>query len=118
MIPELTDHSFDQIIENSPIPVLVEFWSPTCRNCTALLYELDRLSEERGDEIAVFKMDVTENYQIPAEYEISSLPTLALFSKGKFIQFIGGLGKKSAIESALQKSIDLRERSTPAPEIR
>lgn len=112
MIPEVTDRSFDPIIENSPMPVLVEFWSPTCRNCRALLYELDRLSEEREGEIAIYKMDVTENYQIPAEYEISSLPALALFSKGKFIQFIGGIGKKSAIESALQKALVLRERPT------
>lgn len=111
MIPEATDHSFDRIIENSPTPVLVEFWSPTCRNCRALLYELDRLSEERGDEIAIYKMDVTENYQIPSEYEISSLPALALFSKGKFVQFIGGIGKKSAIQSAVQKALTLRERS-------
>lgn len=112
MIPEVTDRFFDQIIENSPIPVLVEFWSPTCRNCRALLYELDRLAEERGDEIAIYKMDVTENYQIPAEYEVSSLPALALFSKGKFVQFIGGIGKKSAIESVLRKALVLRERST------
>lgn len=118
MIPEVTDRSFDRIIENSPTPLLVEFWSPTCRNCIALLYELEQLSAERGDEIAVYKMDVTENYQIPAEYEISSLPALALFSRGKFVQFIGGIGKKSAIESALQKALILRERFTPVQEIR
>ncbi len=105
MIPEVTDHSFDRIIENSPTPVLVEFWSPICRNCTALLYELDRLKEEKGEKISIYKMDVTENHQIPAEYEISSLPALALFSKGRFVRFIGGIGKKSAIESAVEKAL-------------
>ncbi|MBI3805560.1 MAG: thiol reductase thioredoxin [Nitrospirae bacterium] len=105
MIPEITDRSFDQMIETSSVPVLVAFWSPTCRNCKVLLYELDQLSEEQGEEIAIYKMDVTENYQIPAEYEISSLPTLAFFSKGKFVQFIGGLGKKSVIQSAIEKAL-------------
>jgi thioredoxin 1 len=102
MIPEITDHSFDKIVENTSIPLLVAFWSPTCRNCRALLYELERLSET-AEAIAIYKMDITENHQIPAEYEISSLPTLALFSEGRFIQFIGGIGKKDAIQSAVEK---------------
>ena len=105
MIAEITDHSFDKTIEHASTPILVEFWSPTCRNCRALLYELERLSESVGPEIAIYKMDVTENHQIPSEYEISSLPALALFSGGRFIQFIGGLGKKDAIRSALDKAL-------------
>lgn len=105
MIPEITDHSFDKIIEHAPTPVLVEFWSPNCRNCRALLYELERLSETAGQEVAIYKMDVTENNQIPAEYEISSLPALALFSEGRFIQFIGGIGKRDAIQSAIEKAL-------------
>ena len=105
MIAEITDHSFDKIIENASTPILVEFWSPTCRNCRVLLYELERLSETAKQEIAIYKMDITENYQIPAEYEISSLPALALFSGGKFIQFIGGVAKKDAIQSALDKAL-------------
>jgi thioredoxin 1 len=105
MIPEITDHSFDKIIENASTPLLVAFWSPTCRNCRALLYELERLSETAEGAITVYKMDITENHQIPAEYEISSLPTLAFFSEGRFIQFIGGLGKKDAIQSAVEKKM-------------
>lgn len=114
MIPEITDRSFDRILENTPSPVLVEFWSPTCRNCTALLYELERLSETIEREIAVYKMDVTENYQIPAEYGISSLPALALFSEGKFIQFIGGIGKKDALCAAVEKALGERSNRNPA----
>jgi thioredoxin 1 len=105
MIPKLTDHTFDQIIENASAPVLVEFWSPDCRNCRALLYELDRLSEGKGREIAIYKMDINENAQIPAEYRISDLPALALFSKGKFLRFIGGAGKKQEIRLAIEKAL-------------
>ncbi len=108
MIAAITDHSFDKIIENTPAPILVEFWSPSCRNCRALFYELERLSESIGKEIAIYKMDVTENYRIPAEYDISSLPALALFSGGKFIQFIGGIGKKDAIQVAMDKALGER----------
>lgn len=105
MIPEITDHSFDKIIEHSAGPTLVVFWSPTCRNCRGLLYELERLLEAMDGEIAIYKMDVTENYQIPAEYEISSLPMLALFLDGRFVRFIGGVGKKDAIQAAVEKAL-------------
>ena len=108
MIAAITDHSFDKIIENTSTPILVEFWSPSCRNCLALFYELERLSESLGKEIAIYKMDVTENYQIPAEYGISSLPALALFSGGRFIQFIGGIEKKDAIQFAMDKALGER----------
>ena len=110
MIPPLTDHSFDKVIESAPTPTLVGFWSPACRNCKSLLYELDRLLEEKNREIAVYKMNVAENHQIPAEYEISSLPALALFSNGRFVQFIGGIGKKEAIRAAVEKALGNRSR--------
>jgi thioredoxin-like negative regulator of GroEL len=42
-------------------------------------------------------MNVDENFQLPAELEVSSLPALALYNKSKFVKFIGGLGKKDEI---------------------
>ena len=46
-------------------------------------------------------MNVQENFQIPAELEISSLPALALYHKGIFQRFIGGIGKKDAVKAQL-----------------
>jgi thioredoxin-like negative regulator of GroEL len=47
-------------------------------------------------------MNVDENFQIPAELEVSSLPALALFRGGSFERFIGGVGKKEEILRQLQ----------------
>jgi len=47
-------------------------------------------------------MNVDENFQIPAELEVSSLPALALYRGGLFERFIGGLGKKEEILRQLQ----------------
>ena len=49
----------------------------------------------------IVKMNVQENFQIPAELEISSLPALALFERGAFARFIGGIGKKDEIRKQL-----------------
>ena len=105
MIQDIDDPTFDQIIENSPVPILVEFWQPSCAHCQALLTELAMVQEEVGDRLAIYKMNVQENFLIPGELEIHSLPTLALYVDGKFEGFIGGIGRKARLLSQLQQWI-------------
>ncbi len=97
MIAEVTDRDFDRVIVEARVPVLVEFWKPGCGSCLALLRQLEAVQTEAGEKLVVVKMNVEENYQIPAEHEIHSLPALALFRRGQFDRFIGGLGTKEEI---------------------
>jgi thioredoxin 1 len=97
MIQDVTDRDFDRVVAAATVPVLVEFWQPGCGGCRALLAELAKLQAEVGRRLLIFKMNVQENFQIPAELDISSLPALALYRNGQFDRFIGGLGKKDEI---------------------
>jgi thioredoxin len=97
MIRAVTDQEFDQVIERAKMPALVEFWQPGCGGCRALLKELELLQAETNGRLLVLAMNVQENFQIPAELEISSLSALALYRNGRFDRFIGGLGKKDEI---------------------
>jgi thioredoxin 1 len=97
MLQAVTDRDFDQVIEASSVPVLVEFWKPGCGHCRALMAELERLQVEKGSNLLILTMSVDENFQIPAELEISSLPALALYHNGEFVKFIGGVGTKGEI---------------------
>lgn len=97
MIQDITDYEFDQVVGTAQVPVLVEFWQPGCGGCRALLLELEKLQAEVEDRLLILTMNVQENYQIPAELEISSLPALALYRHGQFERFIGGIGKKEEI---------------------
>lgn len=101
MIREVTDRDFAREVEQALRPVLVEFWQPGCGHCRALLSELEQLQCEAGQRVTILKMNVQENFQIPAELEISSLPALALFQGGEFVRFIGGIGKKDEIRKQL-----------------
>jgi thioredoxin-like negative regulator of GroEL len=101
MIGEVTDRTFTREVEQAPVPVLVEFWQPGCGHCVALLAQLEQLQQEVGAAVKIVKMNVQENFQIPAELEISSLPALALFEGGAFARFIGGIGKKDEIRKQL-----------------
>lgn len=97
MIGEVTDQDFALVVEQAWVPVLVEFWQPGCGHCVALLSQLEQLQQEVGQRLLIVKMNVQENFQIPAELDISSLPALALFERGSFVRFIGGIGKKDEI---------------------
>jgi len=98
----VTDADFDRVIERATVPVLVEFWKPGCGHCRALMKELEELQGEIGEKLLVLTMNVDEHFQIPAELEISSLPALALYRRGSFERFIGGVGKKEDILRQLQ----------------
>ncbi len=97
MILGIEDREFDRFIADSPTPVLIAFWQPGCGHCHALLKELELVQEELAGRIIVLKMNVQDNHLIPADLEIQSLPTLALFTKGEFQTFIGGIGKKKEL---------------------
>ena len=98
----VTDADFDRVVERATAPVLVEFWKPGCGHCQSLMKELEQLQDELGENVLVLTMNVDDNFQIPAELEVSSLPALALYRNGSFERFIGGLGKKAGILRQLQ----------------
>lgn len=102
MIQDVTDWEFDRVVEEASLPVLIEFWQPGCGGCQALLRELEKIQSAVGDRVLILKMNVQENYQIPSELEISSLPALALYLHGQFARFIGGIGKKDHILDQLK----------------
>jgi thioredoxin-like negative regulator of GroEL len=97
MISDVTDRDFDQVVIQSEVPVLVEFWKPGCGSCRALMCELEKLDFDVGGKVLILKMNVEENFQIPAELEVRALPVLALYYRGEFERFIGGLGTREEI---------------------
>jgi len=99
---DVSDQDFDHVVEQTGVPVLVEFWKPGCGNCRALMHELEKLEADVTGKVLILKMNVEENYQIPAELEIRSLPTLALYRQGRFERFIGGMGSSEEILKQLR----------------
>jgi thioredoxin-like negative regulator of GroEL len=109
MIRKIEDREFDGVIEKSSVPILIEFWQPGCSHCQSLMTELELVQAELSDHLLIVTMNVQENFLIPSELEIQSLPTLALYVKGKFKKFIGGIGKKENILAQIKKWIPLAQ---------
>ena len=101
MIRDVTDRDFPREVEQASTPVLVEFWQPGCGHCLALLKQLEQLQEEVAPVVKIVKMNVQENFQIPAELDISSLPALAPFERGEFVRSIRGVGRQDETRKQL-----------------
>lgn len=99
---DVTDRNFDDVVKHAAVPVLVEFWKPGCGSCRALMRELEKLELDVTGRALILKMNVEENFQIPAELEVRGLPVLALYHHGEFERFIGGLGTREEILKQLR----------------
>jgi thioredoxin 1 len=102
MMRDVTDRDFDHVVEQAGLPVLVEFWKAGCGSCRALMRELENLELDVDGKVLILKMNIEENFQIPAELEVRALPVLAFYRQGKFERFIGGLGTKEEILKQLR----------------
>ena len=70
--------------------VLVDFWAPWCGPCRMQTPILERLADELGGQVASCKVNVDENAEAAAAFNVMSIPTLIVFRDGKPVkQFVG-----------------------------
>lgn len=81
-VKEVTDGAFKSEVLDSKTPVLVDFWAPWCGPCRAIAPLVEELSGLYGAKLKVLKMNVDDNYEIPGQLGIRSIPTLKLFVNG------------------------------------
>ena len=81
-VVEVTSANFDAVVAGSEVPVLVDFWASWCGPCKMLSPIVDAVSEET-DEIKVGKVNVDEEGDLAARFNINSIPCLILFKNGQ-----------------------------------
>jgi thioredoxin 1 len=84
-VQEITAANFNEVVLESDVPVLVDFWAEWCGPCKQLGPLVDEASIEFQDKIDVCKMDVDANRETAAEYGIRSIPTLMIFENGELV---------------------------------
>lgn len=91
----VNDSNFEELVMNSQIPVLLDFWAPWCGPCRAVGPIVDEISKDYADRLRVFKMNVDENSITPAKYGIRAIPTLIIFKNGQVAaQHTGSMPKE------------------------
>jgi thioredoxin 2 len=79
---ELKEHNFMQHISGNDIPVLVDFWEPSCAPCRMMAPAYEKAAQRLEPNIRVAKLNIEEAQQISIQYDIQHIPTLALFKDG------------------------------------
>ena len=100
-----TDANFDSDVLKSSTPVLVDFWAEWCGPCRPLTPTIEALAQEYNGKVAVFKMNVDENPNVPTQFGIRSIPTVLLFKGGKKVDQVIGAVPKSALEEMIKKHL-------------
>ena len=89
-----TDKTFDDDISLNSKCVIVDFWAEWCGPCKQIGPILNDISEEKKDNLKIFKLNIDENPETPQKYGVRGIPTLMLFKDGNLIDTkVGSLPK-------------------------
>lgn len=98
----LTDANFNAEVQNSTVPVVVDFWAEWCGPCRMLGPILDELAEEKAGAVKVAKVNVDESPALAAQFGVRSIPMLVFFKDGQQKDTIVGVQSKDAIMRKVQ----------------
>lgn len=102
---ELTNDNFDQIVNNTDKPVLVDFWAAWCGPCRMVAPIMEELASEYDGKAVIGKVNVDNEGDLSAKYKIMSIPTVMLFKNGQVVDKIVGARQKSDFSKLLDKNI-------------
>ena len=90
--------TFDRLVAESPIPVVVDFWAPWCGPCRMVAPELEKVARTHAGEWLVVKVNTDALTETAGRYKIMSLPTLAVIDRGRELARVAGARPAAEIE--------------------
>ena len=94
---------FDQIVETTSCPIVVDLWATWCMPCKMQAPVLYEFKKEMGDKIMVAKVDVDQNPGLASKYGVFSIPTLMVFKGGEQKEKSVGLSSKANLSDMVIK---------------
>jgi thioredoxin 1 len=101
---DVTDANFKSEVLEAEGPVLVDFWAPWCGPCRVVHPVLEEIDAER-DDLNIVSINVDENQQTAAQYEVLSIPTMILFKDGAIAKKVIGAMPKRRLEAELEPAL-------------
>ncbi len=104
-VQAVTDETFEEEVLKSDKPVLVDFWAAWCAPCRMLTPIVDEVAQEFSDQAKVLNLNVDENSETSAKYNIKGIPTLLLFNGGEVKDQIVGATSKDNIAKMIRNQL-------------
>jgi thioredoxin len=102
---EVSDATWAAEVEQSPIPVLVDFWAAWCGPCRMIAPTIEQLASEFSGRAKLAKLNVDENQRTAARLNISGIPALIVFKGGREVDRIVGVQPKPVIAQRLERFV-------------
>lgn len=101
----ITKDNFEQLVVNSDVPVLIDFWAVWCAPCRMIAPTMEILSEELKGKIKVGKVNVDEQPELAIQYGIMSIPSVYLLKGSKVIMHSIGTKSKDALKREIEAKL-------------
>jgi thioredoxin 1 len=97
----VTDDTFEEMVLNSRVPVLVDFWAPWCGPCRMIAPVVEDLAESYQGRAQMAKVNTDENPGVAMGLGIMGIPTLVLFKDGQEVDRVVGFVPRRTLENKL-----------------
>ncbi|MDQ7074244.1 MAG: thioredoxin [Gammaproteobacteria bacterium] len=102
---ELNESNFQQTIDNNDI-VIIDFWAPWCGPCRSFAPIYEKISEKHPD-VVFAKLNTEDEQGLATQFNIRSIPTIALFREQIILMMQAGALPESALEDVIKRAQDL-----------
>ena len=102
----IDESNFEQLVLQSKIPVLVDFWATWCGPCRMVAPVVEELAEEYAGRVSFGKVDVDQDPRVASQYGIMSIPSLLIFKDGKPVSNIVGFRPKDQLKKNLDDVLE------------
>lgn len=100
-VVELDDTIFDRVTGNSSLPVMVDFFSPSCGPCRMLSPVIDSLAAAYAGKVVIAKYDTSRWQMSASRFQIKGVPTMIFFRQGRPVDQLVGAAPQGEIEQRL-----------------
>jgi thioredoxin 1 len=104
-VGKVSDATFETEVLKAAGPVVVDFWAEWCGPCRMIAPALEEIAGSLGEKVKIVKLNVDENPQTAAKYNIQSIPTLMIFKNGGMSSRQVGAAPKQKLEQWITAAV-------------